>query len=68
MEDRARARDYIKGKVIGGVSPRHFEHFFCLLLLYTYQYMLCIVAIVDYSHVHHVQYKISELTIACCCC
>ena len=46
--------------MIGGGSPRHLNNFsnflllYCCCTLHTYQYMLCIVAIVDCTHVYHV--------------
>ena len=48
--------DYIKWKLIGKGSPRYLDFFSNLVgcTLHTYQHMLCIVATVDCTHVHHV--------------
>ena len=56
--------DYIKCVLIGGGSPRHLSTFNLLMVAghcTLYQHMLCIVAIVDCTHVHHVvHYKITR--------
>ena len=44
-------------KLIGGGSPRHlntFSNLFIVAVHYTHQHMLCIVAIVDCTHLYHV--------------
>ena len=50
--------DYIKCELIGGVSPGHlntFSNFFYFgYTLRTYQYLPCLVAIVDCNHVYRV--------------
>ena len=48
--------DYITCELIGGESPRHLNTFSNLFVVATHshQYMPCIVAIVDCTHVHHV--------------
>ena len=63
--------DYIKCELIGGGSPRHINTFSNLLIvgwpLHTYKDMLCIVAILDCTHAHHVfHYKISDHPIVDC--
>ena len=54
--------DYIKCELIGGGPPRHlntFSKLFDVAVHYTYQYTLCIVAMIDCNHVHLVVlYKI----------
>ena len=52
--------NYIKCELTGGGSPRHLNTFSNLFIVvhYTSQHMLCIVAIVDCTHAHpSVHYK-----------
>ena len=48
---------YIKSELIGGVSPRHLNMLLIIFVFvvvavdYTHQHMLCIVAIVDFTHI-----------------
>ena len=48
----------MKCELIGGVSRRHLNTFSNLFVvgctLHTYQYLLCVIAVVDCTHVHHV--------------
>ena len=65
--------DYIKCELSGGESCRHLSTFSNLSLVavhyHPHQHMLCIIATVDCTYVHHVDhYKISEHTISCCYC
>ena len=49
--------NYIKCGLISGGSPRYlntFSNFVLLVVHNTYQCMLCIVANVNHTHVHHV--------------
>ena len=59
--------DYIKCGLFGKGSPRHLDTFLTFLLLtvhYTYQYIVCVVGIVDYIHVHHVVHN--KIITSCC--